>query len=73
MVAALPREGTLTLELSADRVDSSFLQLLVALAQEVEQRGLRVRARNDDGLVRELCLRLGGERVWRKFDPEVTP
>lgn len=74
MLAALPKEGRLTVELAADRVDSSFLQLLVALGREAERRGLEVRVREGgQGLVRDFFGRLGGERIWQTYATEVAP
>ncbi len=71
MVASLPREGTLTVTLAADEVDSSLLQLLAALAREARQRGLGLRVR-DSGQVQAFCLRVGGKVLWQTLGAEVV-
>ncbi len=72
LLAALPKAGTLTLHLAADRVDSSFVQLLIALQREAAARDIGLKVYDAGGMVAAWCQRLGAGSLWKNLGVEVA-
>jgi len=62
ILEVLPQEGRFHVEIVPEKIDSSFVQLAIALAQEAVARGIQVDI-HDTGVFRRLCQRLGAQRI----------
>lgn len=67
----LPQQDKLRVELVPEKIDSSFVQLAIALAQEAVARGIPVHI-HDTGMLRQFCQRLGAHRVLELITTEAV-